>query len=68
VCLYFNKAEKSNVIRFPSNFMFQLTNEEFDLIFQHGTSSWGGTRKLCYAFTEHGVAMLAGLLNSAKAV
>jgi len=38
------------------------------LIFQNGTSSWGGTRKLPYAFTEHGVAMLAGLLNSAKAV
>lgn len=47
--------------------MFQLTNEEFDLIFQNGTSSWGGTRKLPYAFTEHGVAMLAGLLNSLKA-
>jgi hypothetical protein len=38
------------------------------LIFQNGTSSWGGTRKLPYAFTEHGVAMLAGLLNSAKAI
>ena len=48
--------------------MFQLTNEEFDLIFQLGTSSWGGTRKLPYAFTEHGVAMLAGLLNSTKAI
>jgi hypothetical protein len=38
------------------------------LIFQNGTSSWGGTRKLPYAFTEHGVAMLAGLLNSQKAI
>ena len=37
---------------------------KFDLIFQNGISSWGGTRKLPYAFTEHGVAMLAGMLNS----
>lgn len=47
--------------------MFQLNNKEFDLIFQNGTSSWGGTRKSPYAFTEHGIAMLAGLLNSQKA-
>lgn len=46
-----NKAVKRNVDRFPSDFMFQLTNEEFDLIFQNGTSSWGGTRKLPYAFS-----------------
>jgi hypothetical protein len=39
--------------------MFQLTNEEFDLIFQNGTSSWGGTRKLPFAFTELGLTMLA---------
>lgn len=63
-----NKAVKRNADRFPEDFMFQLTNEEFDLIFQNGTSSWGGTRKLPYAFTEHGVAMLAGLLNSKKAI
>jgi hypothetical protein len=63
-----NKAVKRNTDRFPEDFMFQLTNEEFDLIFQNGTSSWGGTRKLPYAFTEHGVAMLAGLLNSTKAI
>jgi len=63
-----NKAVKRNADRFPDDFMFQLTNEEFDLIFQNGTSSWGGTRKLPYAFTEHGVAMLAGLLNSTKAI
>lgn len=49
--------------------MFQLTKEEFekmksDLIFQNGTSSWGGTRKLPYAFTEQGLAMLSGVLNS----
>ena len=48
--------------------MFQLTLTEFDLIFQNGISSWGGTRKFPYAFTEHGVAMLAGLLNSSIAI
>jgi hypothetical protein len=63
-----NKVVKRNAERFPDDFIFQLTNEEFDLIFQNGTSRWGGTRKLPYAFTEHGVAMLAGLLNSSKAI
>lgn len=49
--------------------MFQLSNEEFkDLIFQNGTSSWGGTRKLPQAFTEQGVAMLSGILNSDRAI
>jgi hypothetical protein len=63
-----NKAVKRNLNRFPQDFMFQLSLEEYNLIFQNGTSSWGGTRKLPYAFTEHGVAMLAGLLNSEKAI
>ena len=63
-----NKAVKRNLDRFPVDFMFQLSIEEFNLIFQSGTSNWGGTRKLPYAFTEHGVAMLAGLLNSQKAI
>lgn len=53
--------------------MFQLTREEFDqlksnLIFQNGTSNWGGTRKLPYAFTEQGLAMLSGILNSDIAI
>jgi hypothetical protein len=48
-----NKTVKRNINRFPDNFMFQLNNEEFNLMFQNGTSSWGGTRKLPYAFTEH---------------
>jgi len=53
-----NKAVKRNIKRFPEDFMFQLTKEEFDnLKFQFGTSSWGGTRNLPYAFTEQGVAM-----------
>jgi len=54
-----NKAVKRNLKRFPADFMFQLTEEEYKiLIFQNGISSWGGTRKLPYAFTEQGVAML----------
>lgn len=45
--------------RFPEDFMFQLTKEEFDnLMFQFGTSNRGGTRKLPYAFTEQGFAIL----------
>ena len=49
--------------------MFHLTKEKFDiLIFQIGASSWGGRRKLPYAFTEHGVAMLSGVLNSERAI
>ncbi len=64
-----NQAVKRNIKRFPSDFMFQLTNEEFsNLKSQIVTSSWGGTRKLPYAFTEQGVAMLSGLLNSDVAI
>lgn len=68
-----NKAVKRNIRRFPSDFMFQLTKDEFDelknnLIFQIGISRWGGTRKLPHAFTEQGVAMLSGILNSTIAI
>lgn len=64
-----NKAVKRNIKRFPEDFMFQLTKEEFEnLKFQFGTSSWGGTRNLPYAFTEQGVAMLSGILNSERAI
>lgn len=66
-----NKAVQRNIKRFPIDFMFQLTKEEFDelnLIFQNGTSRWGGTRKLPYAFTEQGLAMLSGVLNSDIAI
>ncbi|SEN20625.1 ORF6N domain-containing protein [bacterium A37T11] len=65
-----NKAVKRNIKRFPDdNFMFQLTDEEFkNLIFQIGTSSWGGTRKPPFAFGEMGVAMLSGILNSDRAI
>ena len=64
-----NKAVKRNIARFPDDFMFQVTKEEFDnLISQFGTSSWGGRRKLPYAFTEQGVAMLSGVLHSERAI
>ena len=64
-----NKAVKRNIKRFPKDFMFQLTKEEFEnLKFQFGTSSWGGTRNLPYAFTEQGVAMLSGILSSDRAI
>jgi hypothetical protein len=56
-------------IRFPKDFMLQLTREEFsNLKFRFGTSSWGGTRKLPRAFTEQGVAMLSSVLRSKRAV
>lgn len=52
-----NKAVSRNKSRFPEDFMFQLYEEEFkNLIFQNGISSWGGTRKLPYVFTEQGAA------------
>ena len=64
-----NKSVKKNLFRFPDDFMFQLTKEEFEiLIFQNGTSSWGGTRKVPYVFTEQGVAMLSSILNSEQAI
>jgi len=64
-----NKAVSRNIARFPDDFMFQLTKEEFDnLFFQTGTSSWGGRRKPPSAFTEQGVAMLSGILHSERAI
>jgi len=81
-----NEAVKRNIERFPLEFMFQLTNEEYlnlisqfvtsrldnrlagekppNLMSQFATSSWGGRRKLPFAFTEHGVIMLSSILNS----
>ena len=63
-----NKAVKRNINRFPNDFYFQLTKDEFNnLKFQSGTSSlntYGGVRKLPYVFTEQGVAMLASVLHT----
>ena len=64
-----NQQVKRNLKRFPDDFMFQLTEQEFDhLKSQFVTSSWGGKRKLPYVFTEQGVAMLSGILNSDRAI
>ncbi len=64
-----NKAVSRNIDRFPEDFMFKLSEEEFEnLMFQIGTSSWGGRRKLPFAFTEPGVAMLSSILRSKQAI
>ena len=66
-----NKAVKRNLDRFPEDFMFQLTKQEWDsLRFQNGISNAGrgGRRTAPYAFTEQGVAMLSSVLNSHRAV
>ncbi len=64
-----NKAVKRNLERFPNDFMYQLTSQEFkNLIFHFGISSWGGRRKLPYVFTEQGVAMLSSVLHSQRAI
>jgi hypothetical protein len=64
------QAVKRNLARFPGDFMFQLTSEEWaNLKSQVVTSSWGGSRRASpYAFTEHGVAMLSAILRSKRAV
>ena len=74
-----NQQVQRNIERFPGDFMFQLSKEEAELSrsqfatlndgsdnlkSQFATSSWGGTRKLPYAFTENGVAMLSSVLRS----
>ena len=67
----FNQAVKRNLKRFPSDFMFQLTELEFEcLISQSVTSKQGrgGRRKLPLVFTEHGAIMAASVLNSERAV
>ncbi|MEW6507222.1 MAG: ORF6N domain-containing protein [Bacteroidota bacterium] len=64
-----NQTVRRNIERFPSDFMFQLNTKEFqDLKSHFVTSSWGGVRKMPLAFTEQGVAMLSGLLNSKSAI
>ena len=59
-----NQQVKRNIERFPEDFMFQLTKEEFEnLKSQFVTSSWGGIRKMPYVFTEQGIYMLATVLK-----
>ncbi|RJR34319.1 MAG: ORF6N domain-containing protein [Deltaproteobacteria bacterium] len=64
------QAVKRQIERFPPDFMFQLTKEEFDILrSQFVTSSqWGGRRYPPFAFTEQGVAMLSSVLNSPRAI
>jgi hypothetical protein len=64
-----NESVNRNKLRFPEDFMFQLTQDEWqNLKSQFATSSWGGIRKLPYAFTEQGVAMLSSILHSETAI
>ena len=64
-----NEQVKRNQKRFPRDFMFTLTEKEYEnLKSQFATSSWGGRRKLPNAFTEQGIAMLSSILNSDVAI
>lgn len=71
---YLNRTVKRNIERFPSDFMFQITREEWEFLkCQIGTSKMvgetrGGRQYLPYVFTEQGVAMLSGILRSKKAI
>ena len=63
------QAVKRNEDRFPDDFMFQLTEQELNILrSQIVTSRWGGRRYPPYAFTEQGVAMLSSVLHSARAI
>ena len=65
----FNEQVKNNSEKFDDDFMFQLTKSEFEnLISKKSTSSWGGRRKLSYAFTEQGIYMLMTVLRGELAV
>lgn len=65
----FNQSVKRNAARFPKDFMFTLTDNEWqNLRSQIVTSSWGGARYIPNAFTEQGVAMLSSVLNSKTAI
>ena len=63
------EAVRRNRNRFPPDFMFEVSPKEWQILrTQFATSSWGGTRYQPFAFTEQGVAMLASILNSPKAI
>jgi len=66
---FFNRQVKNNIERFAEDFRFQLTEEEMQILMcKKCTSSWGGTRKLPYAFTEQGVYMLMSVLKGDLAI
>ena len=63
------RAVRRNIDRFPDDFMFELTVEEFQCLrSQFGTSSWGGSRYVPMAFSEFGIVMLASVLHSQRAI
>jgi len=66
-----NESVKRNIKRFPEDFMFQLTEQECEVLnlrSQFATTKWNMRRNLPYAFTEQGVAMLSGVINSDQAI
>ena len=66
-----NEQVKRNIDRFPEDFAFQLTQEEFEILMSQSaisSSGHGGRRKLPWAFTEHGILMLSSVLRSNRAV
>ncbi len=66
---YLKRQVKRNIERFPEDFMFEMSKEEFkNWRSQFGTSSWGGNRYTPLVFTEQGVAMLSSVLNSPRAI
>lgn len=63
------RAVKRNIERFPDDFMFELTADEWEILrCNFGTSKWGGTRYMPFAFTEQGIAQLSSVLNSPLAI
>lgn len=65
----FNQSVKRNIRRFPDDFMFKLTSEEYEALrsqFVTSKEGKGGRRYQPFVFTENGVAMLSGVLNSSE--
>ena len=63
------RAVRRNIERFPEDFMFELTIDEFEnLRCQIGISSWGGSRYVPFAFTQEGIAMISSVLRSPTAI
>ncbi len=66
---HLKRQVRRNMERFPGDFLLILSREEvINLIHHFGGSSWGGTRKPPFAFTEHGILMLSSVLNSKRAI
>lgn len=64
-----NEQIERNISRFTENFMFQVTDDDYQILkSQIATSSWGGLRKLPYVFTEHGILKLSNVVKSERAI